>query len=119
MKIATIAMGIGLGAFLMTGCGGGPTDDDKSDIVGTWVRACYQPSMDSDKGTHRTYTWKFTQKEFSYSATYYSDENCTQDPVADGEGGGTYTIGGKAEDSSGKETTCFISPDMELQAVAV
>ena len=31
MKVATIAMGIGLSAFLMTGCGGGPTDPTNPD----------------------------------------------------------------------------------------
>ena len=107
MKVATIAMGIGLGAFLMTGCGG-PTDDGKSDIVGTWTEACYKLSSSTlceNGGTYRTHTWTFEQKEFSYSATCYSDEKCKQDEILDENASGTYSIGGKAKDINGKDTT--------------
>lgn len=35
MKVATIAMGIGLSAFLMTGCGGSPTNVDPTQVTPT------------------------------------------------------------------------------------
>ncbi len=75
MKYRHILVSLGLGAAILSGCGG--TGDDVDPIVGTWHKNCYLPDGSDNYRTidiiARADGTGHTKK------TYYSDEDCTLD----------------------------------------
>ena len=84
MKIATIAMGIGLSAFLMTGCSGDPatkTDaaDSKPDITGKWIYNAptnQKGCINNGHGFSDRYRLEINATHIVFASERFSEENC-------------------------------------------
>ena len=104
-RVATMALGIGIGALVLTGCNS-DTADKSDTIVGKWAKACYQPSGGSDAefAENMTRNIEFTSDgNFTGLKVGYSDENCTEE-VKRKSWKTSYIVGGATKDDQGKET---------------
>ena len=102
MKIATIAMGIGLSAFLMTGCGGNPVEkvkNNKPDITGKWIQhapANQVECINNGHGISDKYMIEINATNLVYNQERYSEEGCDPSSLDTNETYNfTYKIGDK------------------------
>ena len=103
MKVAAIAMGIGLSAFLMTGCGGGPAskmENDKPDITGKWIRnepTNQKGCINTKHGLSDRYVLEINATHLVLNVERFSEEDCDISALdINITYTGSYSIGGKA-----------------------
>ncbi len=83
----------------LTGCGGAGGGNS---IVGTWEKACFQPTGNA---FHWTKAGSFNQDNtYTLTSKSYTDNKCTQDESVF-KYYGTYKIGAASKDSNGIDTT--------------
>jgi len=100
MKYRHILISLGLGAALLSGCGGN-SDGGGDTIVGTWHKSCYLPN-----GSDQYHTTDFIARANNTGhtkKTYYASEDCSVIENAK-EWDFTYTVGAKTVGDDGKET---------------
>ena len=100
MKVAVIAIGIGLSAFLMTGCSGdSATKDTKPDITGKWIYNAptnQKICINNGHGFSDRYRLEINATHIVFHSERFSEENC--DATALDENityTSSYTIGAK------------------------
>ncbi len=99
MKLSTVLMGVGVGAFALVGCASDNANTPAEKLVGSWHKDCHLPS---DAGHYRTVDVTFKNGIFSYKKIKYDDQGCTDNPQKFEEEG-NYTVGNTTKGDDGKE----------------
>ena len=109
MKLSTVLMGVGIGAFALVGCGG-DTDSTINNVektaaeklLGQWQKACYHPS-NSDH--YKTKKLDFNVTHVKSVQIYFAndDRDCTGDVIETKTYVNQYTLGKKTKTTDGKD----------------
>jgi hypothetical protein len=106
MKLKLMVASIGIGALLLTGCGGGDSDGIKDKLLGTWYSYYSDegPCIDYEHGTSDIQIVDIADKSIEVITKHFSELGCHEEDMDDKDSlAFSYTVGAETTGSKGED----------------